>query len=576
MRTTTWRALLGLAFLTASQPALAGVSFGGDLGVSFNRSDQSGGNASSSTTSWWFSGGLHLDASLFTPGTLDLGASASYLGYRTVGGSASDGLNYQLRIGALARTPLSLSASANRSTVDFTSDSNSGRVGSTRTDSYSASAVLATVSYPILTANLRNTTTLTRFSGTPDVNTEVTSVYAEASQSIEALNYSLTYDTNWSSGDYAETNYQNHVAGIRAQAQLATNVTAQVMATYDIRLPTLVNSLNPRYDNQSLSTWVQWTASPGTSGGGGYSYSSGLFDAPGSPLRQSISHSVSAYGSHQLSPAYTVDLNASGSATQSRNGATEQSATGEQAGAGLRWSRQLARFMAQANVNGSLGLYQPSGAPNTRAWGIGAGASLSRPLDSWYGNAGLSGAYDENTGASAGDRTRLLASLGASGSPLGWSFTSLLTGGFSRSNSPSFGKNVQTHLRLDAQANRSGFNLGLNAGITDDLAEVLVPGAPPATLLVPVEFNTQSRYVTGTATVPTFPRLFLTLVGRYLSVSAPGRTDQWESGLSVAASYYVGAFNFSLYDQVTVSGNDSGSTGTQNLLFLSVTRSFGR
>jgi hypothetical protein len=576
MRTSALRILLGLALVTAAPPARAGVLFGGDLGASMNRDDQWGADARSSRTTWWFAGSLHLDASFFTPGTLDLGAAASYLGYRATGGAASDALNYQVHLVALARTPFSLSASAGRSTIDFTADTNSGRVGTTRVDSLSGTAVLSAASYPYLAASIRNTATTNRASGAPAVKSDATTVSAEASQSVEALNYSLNYDTGWSGGDYAETNFRNHAASLRAQAQLDTNVTAQVMATYNLRQPTLSSPLNPRLDSQTLSTWLQWSASSETAGGGGYSYSNALFDAPGSPLRQSISHSLNGYASHRLSDDFSFDLSASGTAAQTRVGATELRATGEEAGAGVRWRRQLDQYAAQASLNGSLGLYQPSEGANATSWGVAANTSASRPLATWYATAGLSGSYDENSGASAGHRTRLVATLGTSGVPLGWSLSSMLNAGYSRSVSPSFGASRQANVRIEAQASRGGYNLGLNAGITDDLAEVLVPGAPPATALIPVDFNTQARFAMATATVPTVPRLFLTFVGRALSVSSPGRSSQWETGLGVSAGYYIGAFQLTLYDQVTVGGTSGLSTSTQNLLFLSVSRSFGR
>jgi hypothetical protein len=576
MRKTASRILLGLALLAATPWARADVRFGGDLGLSMNRNDTWSPDDHSGNTLWWFTGGLHLDASLFTPGTLDLGASASYLGYRAVGGAASDALNYQLHLNALARTPLILSASAGRSTIDFTGDTSSRRVGSTRVDSLSGTVVLSTASYPFLAASIRNTATTNRSLGAPEVKSDATTVSAEASQSLDGLNYTLNYGTGWSSGDYAETNYRDHGASLRAQAQLASNVTAQVMATYNLRQPTLASPLNPRLDSQTLSTWLQWAASNETAGGGGYSYSNALFDAPGSPIRQSISHSVNGYGSHRLSEDLSIDLSASGSAGLSRVGATEVSSTGEQAGAGVRWRHQIAEYATQASLSGSLGLYQPSQGPTATAWGLGVNTNASRPVRTWTCSAGLSGSYDENTGASAGHRTRLLGTLAASGDPLGWTFSSMLNAGYSSSVSPSFGKTSQTNLRLEAQANRNGYNLGVNAGITDDLAEVLVPGAPPASLLIPVTFNTQARFVVASATVPTVPRLFLTLVGRALSVSSPGRVSQWESGLSLSASYYLGAFQLSLYDLVTIGGTSGVSSGTQNLLFISVSRSFGR
>jgi hypothetical protein len=569
------RLLAGLALLALARPAPADVRWGGDLGLSMNRRDEWGAGRHLGATSWWFAGALRLDASFFTPGTLDLGASASYLGYRAVGGNASDGLNYQLRVGALARSPISLAASAGRSTVDFTADTSGSRVGTTRVDSVSGGATWHASDTPYLSTAVRHTATVNRPAGGVAVRSDTTSLDAEASQSLEALNYSIAYGTGWSSGDYAETNYRNHRASIRAQAELATNVTTQVMATYDLRLPTLVSPLNPRLDSQTLSSWLQWSAA-GASGGGGYSYASALFEAPGEPLRQFVSHAVSGYGSMPLGRGLSLDLNAGGSATLTRVDTTQARATGEQAGVGLRWAGQLGEYAAQSALSGSGGLFQPSEGPGSSAWGIAAGASASRPLGTWYGSLGLSGAFDRNTGASAGDRTRLLASLGTSGTPRGWTLSSMLTGSYSRARSPSFGAARQVNTRLDLQAGRSGYNLGLNLGSTDDLSELLVPGGVPAGALVPLQFNTRSRFAMASATVPTFQQLYLSFLARYVTVASPGRPDQWESGFSVSAGYAIGAFQLTLYDQVSTGGSGVASSGTQNLVFLSISRSFGR
>jgi hypothetical protein len=408
------------------------------------------------------------------------------------------------------------------------------------------------------------------------VNSEVTNLNAQASQSLEALNYTLSYDTSWSAGDFAETNYRDHNAMVRAEAQLATNVTAQVAATYTLRQPTTVDPLNPRLDNQALATWVQFGNTEGINGGAGYTYSDSLFEAPGSPVRQAISHSVNTYASHRLNLDLVATVNLGASSGEAVLGTTSQRSTSEGVGAGLSWARQIAQYAVQASVSGNVGLFQPSTGTGTSAWGVGATANAARPFGDWSGNAGLSASYDENTGASAGQRSRLYGVLGASGTPLGWSFSSLLTGGFARSESPSFGSTRAANARLDATATRGGYVVTMNAGLTDDLAEVLTPGAPPATLFVPVEFNTQTRFLTAIGVIPTVPNLSLTSVARYLSISSPGRANAWEAGLSVSATYLYGAFNIGLYDQISINGSGSTRTGTQNVLFLSVSRSFGR
>lgn len=576
MRRSTWQLLLGLALLGAAHPAHAGFGWGGSIGLSLQQNNQWGNGTRVESTVFWFTGGLHLDASFFTPGTLTLGGSANYLGYRASGGSGSDGLNYELHVSALGRTPVRLDASVMRSTTDFTASPNHTQVGTTRVDGVSGGVQVLVADFPIVNATISNVAVSNRSIGSAPVKSETTSLFATAAQSVDWLNYSLQYDTHWTSGDYAETNYQSHNASIRSQFQLESNVSAQAAASYYLRLPTLDSPLDPRMDFQTVSALVQWGPSASVSGGAGYSYTDSLFEAPGSPLRQAISHGVSAYGSRQLNNDLALDLNLSGSSSQARLGTVETRATSESVGSGIRWNRQLTGYAAQATLNGNLGLYQPEVGPNASAWSVSTSGTLWRPIGTWTTSATAAASYDENSGASAGHQLRLYGALSAMGTPFGWYLTSLLTGGYTRTETTAFGGTRNLNVRLDVQANHSGYNLGLNAGVTDDLAEVLIPGAPPAGALIPVDFNTRSRYAMATATIPTFSNLYLSLAGRYVAVTSPGRETNWEAGLSLSASYYLGAFQFSLYDQVSTGGATSTGIGTQNLVFFSASRSFGR
>jgi hypothetical protein len=223
-----------------------------------------------------------------------------------------------------------------------------------------------------------------------------------------------------------------------------------------------------------------------------------------------------------------------------------------------------------------IGAYQPHGAANTTAWNAGVGGGISRSVSTWLLAGSLNGSYDSNTGASAGTRRRFLGVATASGDPYGWSLVNMLNLGFAVTDSPSFGSRRVIDARLSTQARRAGYTLQLNAGLTDDLSEALAPGSPPVGSVAPVDFNTQSRFVILSATMPTGGPLALSLTGRYVSFTSPGRGTQWESGAVLTASYAIGAFQLSLYDQLTQGGSATTSTGTQNLLFLSIARSFGR
>ncbi len=565
-----------LALLLAAPAARAEVTYGGNLGLTLTQQDTWGAGASSSSRIVWFTGGLRLDASLFSPGTLTLGAWGDYKGYRASGGSASDGLNYGLRLGALGRTPLRLGAEASRSTTEFTSDSSNLRTGSTRVDSASASAALVQPDLPFLSATVRNSAIVNRSLGNAPVRSDSTTLALEAAQSVDSANYRLTYDTGWASGDYAESNYRNHLVTFQSMMNVSAEVTAKVDATYFLRSPTLASALNPRIDTQTVTSWFRWYGGAASSGGGGYTYSSALFEVPGEPVRESIAHAVNAYGSRQLNDELGLDLTAGATSAQTRaSGVTVQS-TGEQVSSGLRWARQGLLYRTSASLAAGVGGFQAQGGESSVAWNVAAGAGASRPVSTWQLATSLNASYDSNTGANAGSRARVLGTVTASGEPLGWSVTNLLNLGWAHTDSPYFGARRVIDARLVSQAFRGGYVFQFNAGLTDDLSEVLVPGAAPVTSLVPVDFNTQSRYAILSATVPTIRRLSLSVVGRHVSFTAPGRGTQWESGVTVSVGYVVGAFSISLYDQVTTGGSSSGAAGTQNLLFLSITRSFGR
>jgi hypothetical protein len=576
MRTAIRHALLGLALLAATPSVRAEITWGGNLGVSLTQNNSWTGTASSSDTIGWFAGSLHLDASFFAPGALSLGAWADYRGYRASGGAASDGFNYGARLSALAQTPVRLDASVMRSTVDFTSDSSKVRTGTTRVDAASASVSLVDPDYPYLSAAVRSSNLSNRVAGAAAVQSDSTALNMEVGQGVDSANYRLSYESSWANGDYAESNYGSHLVNFRTAATLAANFLARVDATYYLRLPTLVSTFNPRIDTQSVSSWLQWGGTAEASGGGGYNYSSSLFDVPGEPVRESIAHTLSAYGSRQLTPEVAVDLNAGASATQTRANALEQSATGEQLSATVRWARPEQGYRANSYLSGGVGALQPAGGPDSVAWSIGTGAGIAFPVSTWWVNTGLNLSYDANTNASAGHRARVMGTATAAGMPLGWDFNSQLNLGYVTSDSPAFGARRSLDASLLAIARRAGFTYQLNGGVTDSLAEVLVPGSAPAVTLAPADYNTQSRYAILSATIPTIRNLSLSVIGRYLSFTSPGRGTQWETGATLSVAYAIGAFQLTLYDTITTGGSQSTSTGTQNLLFLSLSRSFGR
>jgi hypothetical protein len=581
MRTSTLRALRGTALLlllALAGPARAGsFSWGADLGFVWNQqSSWAPDGKYFGTSNYSLLAGAALHYVPFVPGLLEVGLSAGYMGARSDYGVASDGLNYSLRVAALRNTPLSLGYTAFRSTTDFTASRDVSQTGSVKVEGMAANAMLALTDYPILQANWLNSKSTSRPLGSAPVSTDTTNVGAGITQSNDSLNYTLGYQTSWASGDYAETNYDNHAAQLYAFTQLATNVSLQAAAYYNLRLPTLVSPLDPRLDNQGFSSAFQW-GTPGTdSNSVSYSYNDGLFDAPGSPIRQATSHAVSFGTTRPWNKEFFYDLGASGSATLNRAGTSEVSATSEEVNGGLHYSRTREDASLLAALTGGFGAYQSDAGVTGRSWSLGASFNYSRPVESWNISAGLNGYHGVDSGASQGTNDYLAAVASASGSPFGWTFSSALTGGYSHTNSSVFGATSRASARLEVRANRAGYDLTLDAAINNDLSQVLVLGSAPAAGLVPVEFNSKNQYATLTVLVPAVGNLYMSFMGRTRQISAPGRPTLWEAGASASVNYNLGAFRFSLYDLLTTGGSVGYAASTQNLLFFSVSRHFGR
>lgn len=576
MRTSASRLLLGLLGLALARPAQAEIWYGGQLGFGLDQRNQWSAASDSSSRSLWFLGGVNLGASFFAPGTLTLGGTADYRGYRSSEGPASDGFDYNLRLNALDRTPVHLAGAISGQTIDFTNDSSRVRTGTTRADGASASTSLVFADLPVLSATFSNTTLTNRTTGAAPIKSETSALNLEASQVIDWANYRLTYDSTWASGDYAETNYRNHFVTFGTLAHLSPNVTASVNANYFLRLPTLSSALDPRIDTQNVSSLLQWGNVKETSGGCGYNYSSSLFEVPGERPRESIVHTVTAYGDRQLDPELGVTLNAGATAAQTRANGAEERATSEQVATAVRWARQWAQYQTSTSMGGGVGAFQPQTGANSVAWNVNASGGASRMISTWQVGSTLLASYDSNTGASAGKRFRLLGSATAVGAPFGWSFSSLLNLGYSHADSPTFGSRRTIDTRFTAQALRGGFALTVDAGLTDDLSDLLVPGAMPVASVAPVAFNSQSRYAMITATVSTIRQLYLSLTARHLEYTSPGRITQWETGGTLSASYLLGAFQFALSESLTTGGSGSGTSATQSLLLLTATRTFGR
>ncbi len=589
MTSRTLRTALALALAAAASSARAGLTASGDAGLSFDRFDAWSSGGHQGTSSWFFNGDLTLDAALFDPGDLDVTGTGSYQGYRTaLGGPASDGFNYQLSATALANTPFDLGASVARQTIDFTSSQSAGQTGSSRVDVVAANAGVHEAGLPAVEARFQNQEIVNRSLGLAPARTNLSILDAHAGQAVDGLNYSIDYQTDWSGGDYAETNFRNHLVTIQTGIQLDPTLQAVGAVGYYLRQPTLESPFDPRIENASTSATLLWAPSTTTNASLAYVYSDVLFQTPGSPYRQSIAQTLALNVVEQLADGWAYNLGATGADGIDRLGTTSGSSSSESLGGGLTWNRTLSGTAYTAMVSGAAGLYQPEGGASASAGGASGSYSTSasfgasRPLGTWNGTATLNVTYGNDIYASAGSQLLYGLSLGANGYPLGWIFNGILNSSIARLQSPVFGTTENRNLVLNANALRNGWALSVNGGYTDNIASVLVPAAATGTgtgtaaTVIPSVFNTETSFAMLAVTAPVVASVSLTANGRYIQTASPGQPTTWERDLGLAVGYTYGAFNLSLYDQLTNGGVAGGAGGNVNLLMVSVSRSFGR
>jgi len=569
------RALLALvASALAASPAAASVSVSGNLGAGYSAANQWRAIGSSETHVLDLDGDVNLSSPIF-PGLLVVDAGAFYYGSRRGGDSTSrsDSWGYRLSLAAMGDSEHPVNLSATRQYNEFTS-SGSNHTGTTVTTNYSAVAQYVPPAAPNLRAVVSRVETDNHSFGAPDVRAETTTLSLAVNQSAKDLWYLLQYDTGWNTGTYAETNYRNHNVLAQTELSVTPELRVAVNGGYQLRDPTLVSPLNPRYDSQALTTSVILTPTPAIAYSAGYGYANYLTTIPGEAARSQTTQTASASHNRPLGEHTTMSVNAAVTVADVAAAAGARHSTGEQIGASASWNNTYQKLNVFFTGNGSVSALQVPGRSGQGGYGIGFGTGLGSTFGDWSTSASYSASWSSNLGGV--EATAFSHSLGfnASGPSLARGrLLATLTLGGRRSDAAILGTTGGRSLRFNATSTWQDMTITLQAGVDDGLSEALKGPGGGDGLFLPLDYNTHTRYLVLQGQRG-FGDLNVSGILRHLEIVSPGQGAREETAVGARLGYVLGAFTFGFEDTVTwISGPQGGATG--NVVFLRVTRSFG-
>lgn len=525
---------------------------------------------------WDYGGRLTLRATPFKKTLLDWLGTAEYQRRRDLYSGGESGLRavgFQSRASLFqgSRAPITLGAM--RTWSDFLSDTAGSRTGSTVTTSYGGSARLQPKGLPALLVAMSRVITEGRRFGAPEVDTDSTTLNLGMAQAVGGHNYMMEYQTSWDSGSWAELNYRSHTFLLSYNGQVTDTTTFRVSERYMLRLPTVEDPTNPRWDSNDFTTGVTWVPDSRVISGFGYGYSHALATVVGAPDLEQIIHSVS----HRTAYRWTEGLWTEGSLDLvygfARSGAEERRSAGEVLGATVKWVGKGRETQYMLDAGGLVSLSVPEDGDLVVGFGANGLAGFVTTRERIQSRATWAGAYRRSGADLDGDLLSQRLDLSASGRV---SERSVLRGGISVATGRRMDRllGTATHRGATATAALFGarFRVQLEAGVTDGIAPVLGDGEA---LFLPDEFNTHTYYATLTGGRTYLGgRMVLSGVLRTMRTTAPARDAMWEEGLLLMASYTIGLTTFSLEERLSAGGL-GGGWQVGNLVFLRVGRSFG-
>ncbi|HET9597308.1 MAG TPA: hypothetical protein VFP65_17090 [Anaeromyxobacteraceae bacterium] len=572
-------AVSAVAAVLAAHAAHA-VDVTGAIGAGYSRGDVKTSLDSTSTPAWDALGSLNVSGTPFNPDLLSFQGSGSYQTRHdlyTGASSRSQGFGFQLSAGALTASSFPMSFGASRGVTDFTSDLASQRTGSTLTTGYAGTLLYQTEGRPTLTFGASHTDNVNSSFGQPDREDVTTIVRVGARQTLQSLAYALNYDTGWSAGTFADTNYRTHNFRGEASAALSRDVDIRFNDTYTLRDPRVTATSNPRLESHSIGSGMGFGLSGEVTSRVDYSYTRALIQGGDAADQDSLNHGLSYTASWRTTDALTLIGGLTGSLADERiGGSPPVRSTAEAVTFGATWMLgSPTALRTQLDGNASVGLSQPRGAPSQGAYGAGGGITFGMGLWGWNGSIGYHGSYSDGITAGSLRGFSHGLTLNADGTP--WRSGSLhatVTAQSSRRDDVVIGTVMDRNVSAQVRTSWSTLSWELNAGLAEGLTAALRNPAFADGLLISPGYDAHTRFAGLTMAWAAARRLSVSGTLRGLDSASPGRPDSYELGASLAVGYFIGEFQVQLQDQIS-EGGANGSWQRANLFMARILRSFG-
>lgn len=587
-----WATLAMFAASVAVVPRAArAIDVNATAGVGVARTDDwSGGTRVASTVPDWQMA-VNLAGQPFRPGLLDWQAGASYMGLHDYEVSQSGSRNawgYRLSSSLLSSSNVPITLSASRTTTSFETDTSSTTTGTantqtgmTETSVLNGALVLRAPSYP----TLRLSGSLVDSTNTPmggvSTSLDTRMVNAGVAQSTGNHTYAVDYSSTWNTGDYTLNNYRSDYMNAQFITTPRPDVMVRVREYYVLRTPTNDAAMNPRYDDNMISTGVLYRPGQRWSSSLDYDFRHSLVSALGAPSTEQVSHALTETTNFRYRPNLYFFGTASGGYTteQLQDTAMRAGNQGFTGGGNWQYARGWTTFLTSAN--GQLASIEMTDKPLTLGYGVGGSEGITHARDRVNMSVSYNIAYASNTGG-VGGSTLTQAAYGSAEGLLGRGMHLRSTLNFSqtRRDDPLLGRfdnwTASFLARAVLRRARDMYSIDVTLGESEGVSATIgLPSGGPGAPLVPSAYNSVSKFATVQATQTMWRgRLSVIEVGRLMSVDMPLQPSQYEQSAWLTLRYAMGAMFLTLEDRLS-RGGSAGPAQTSNLLMLRLTRGFG-
>lgn len=567
-----------LLVLFASQTWAApgqGISLSGFVGTGYLLSTDRHGSQSL----FDLAGGLNIRGGLLDPGLLRWSAGATYWGnwgLGDLGPSTSNRVTFDAHLTALSKTAVTVTLGASRGYSDANSGGAAAQTsGTSATTTLGGSATFRLPTSPIVSAHIGRTVVDTAHPTAGAITFGSTNFGASVAQGLAGFDYSVSYDTGWNDGTYAEQNYRTDTVSARMSGALATSLKFNIYDAYYLRLPTNQSEGNPRFDTNMLGTNMQWLASPRLTASLGYSHQQALIADLGEEPVETRSQRLQQTLAYQILDSLQIRQSLSAEYGHAAIGVASRSGWGQSLGLGLLWQRPVKGVGLSAGVDGSAGLVEPDGGGLDVSYGAGASASITGNLSRASGtlaySVGFSAGGPAVTGYTVQQAARAEASFRTSNASL---LTALFSAHAGRREDAFLGTFINRALTARLRFSQQRIIAELTGGMTDGVSAALDAPGFGGGLLLPMGYNTQTNYLRLSVSSDfDNRRLGVRLAGNIGSTVSPYRPSEVGAGLTGIIWYTIGRFRVSVEDRLLFSGPSIGNS-FNNQLMVRLSRDF--